>query len=96
MSKIREASANAVTDYSPGESGTHTVRVTFQSGRYLGHVAFEIGGNCKGLEILNEINFLECDNQEDINRYVENDCRFTFDEETECFTLELNDEDGNM
>lgn len=61
---------------------------------YIGHVSFEIGGNCKGAELL-ESTFLECDTQEDIDRYSENDCQFSYDEENEVYTAVLKNADGN-
>lgn len=51
-----------------------TVRLTLQEWEYTGHIAFEIGGNCKGAELLeNVIDYLD----EDI-KFVENDCEFKF------------------
>ena len=60
--------------YDPNFQGVHVIRVTFMQWDYIGHVAFEIGGNCKGAELM-DFTFLECDNQEDIDRYSENDFR---------------------
>lgn len=39
--------------------------------------------------------FLECDNQEDIDRYSENDCQFSYDEENEVYTAVLKNADGD-
>ena len=52
------------------------------------------GGNCKGAELM-DFTFLECDNQEDIDRYSENDCQFSYDEENEIYTAVLKNADGN-
>lgn len=71
--------------YNPNFQGVHVIRVTFMQWDYIGHVAFEIGGNCKGAELM-DFTFLECDNQEDIDRYSENDCQFSYDEENEVYT----------
>lgn len=60
----------------------------------IGHVAFKIGGNCKGAELM-DFTFLECDNQEDIDCYSENDCQFSFDEENEVYTAVLKNADGD-
>ncbi len=60
-------------------SKVHTVRVTLQSGPYKGHIAYEIGGNCFGLDMLDWNP--ECEDQYDIELYVENDCEFRFDED---------------
>lgn len=70
------------------------IRVTFMQWDYIGHVAFEIGGNCKGAELM-DFTFLECDNQEDIDRYSENDCQFSYDEENEVYTAVLKNADGD-
>ena len=59
------------------EFNTHTIRVTFMAGRYAGHIAFNVGGNCRGAALLNT-DFLDEDTQEDIDRYVENDCSFQY------------------
>ena len=67
--------------YDPNFRGVHVVRATFMAWDYVGHVAWPIGGNCRGAAMLNT-DFLECDTQEDIDRYVENDCQFSFDEES--------------
>lgn len=37
----------------------------------------------------------ECDNQEDIDRYSENDCQFSYDEENEVYTAVLKNADGD-
>lgn len=65
--------------YDPNFRGVHIVRATFMAWDYVGHVAWPIGGNCRGAAML-DTDFLECDTQEDIDRYVENDCQFSFDE----------------
>lgn len=77
-----------ISSYDPNFHGVHTIRVTFMQWDYTGHVSFEIGGNCKGAELL-DFTFLECDNQEDIDRYSENDCQFSYDEENEVYTAVL-------
>lgn len=80
--------------YDPNFRGIHVIRVTFMQWGYVGHVAFKIGGNCKGADLL-EFTFLECDNQEDIDLYTENDCGFSFDEENEVYTAVLKNADGD-
>ena len=42
-----------------------------------------------------DTDFLECDTQEDIDRYVENDCQFSFAEESETYSAVLHREDGD-
>lgn len=59
--------------------GTHIIRVTMQQWGYKGHVAFPVGGNCKGTGVLQSgFDFPEYDVQEDIDRYTENDCKFAY------------------
>ena len=80
--------------YDPNFSGVHVVRSTFMAWDYVGHVAWPIGGNCRGAAML-DTDFLECDTQEDIDRYVENDCQFSFDEESQTYSAILHREDGD-
>ena len=42
-----------------------------------------------------DFTFLECDNQEDIDRYSENDCQFSYDEDNEVYTAVLKNADGD-
>lgn len=83
-----------ISSYDPNFHGVHTIRVTFMQWDYTGHVSFGIGGNYKGAELL-DFTFLECDNQEDIDRYSENDCQFSYDEENEVYTAVLKNADGD-
>ena len=80
--------------YDPNFRGVHVVRATFMAWDYVGHVAWPIGGNCRGAAML-DTDFLECDTQEDIDRYVENDCQFSFDEESQTYSAILHREDGD-
>lgn len=79
------------------EFNAHTIRVTFMAGRYAGHIAFDVGGNCRGAALLNT-DFLDEDTQEDIDRYVENDCGFQYHDNggEGCFTAVLADAKGNI
>lgn len=71
----------------------HTIRVTFQLEDYKGYIAYEMGGNCQGFEVMDfDISTID---QNDINRFVENNCKFKFNEEYELFSLELRDRKGN-
>ena len=63
------------------EFNTHTVRITFMVDEYEGHIAFNIGGNCRGAALLNT-DFLDTDTQDDIDRYIENDCSFCCHEDS--------------
>jgi len=69
----------------------HVVRVTLTMFNYVGHVAFEIGGNCRGKDILESgLDFLE-----DPGVMNENDCQFTFHEDEEEWTAVLKNPDGD-
>lgn len=65
----------------------HTVRVTFQTQNYIGHIAYKMGGNCKGLDIMGfDPGSL---NQDDIDVFTENDCSLSFNENNELFEITL-------
>lgn len=87
-----------INNYDPNFKGTHTIRVTFMQWDYVGHVAFTVGGNCRGATLLDS-SFLDSDSQDDIDRYVENDCCFTLheDDDTEeyYFTAILTNANGD-
>ena len=80
--------------YDPNFQRVHVVRVTFMQWGYIGHVAFKIGGNCKGAFLL-DFTFLEYDVQEDIDLYTENDCQFSFDDEYEIYRATLKNANGD-
>lgn len=80
--------------YDPNFQGVHVIRVTFMQWGFVGHIAFKIGGNCKGASLL-DFTFLDCDVQEDIDRYTENDCQFSFDEDYEIYRAMLKNTDGD-
>lgn len=83
-----------IENYDPNFVGVHVVRATFRAWDYTGHVAFPIGGNCKGASLLEPI-FLEVDAQDDIDRYTENDCQFSYDEDSEMYHAVLHRENGD-
>lgn len=67
-----------INQYNPKGAGIHTVRITFMSGELIGHIAFEIGGESKGGEIISSATeFLSDCGEDDIMNLVENDCNFT-------------------
>jgi len=70
----------------------HTVRVTLQSGRFKGHIAFKKGGNVYGADVL-KFDDLECMDSDDVARFVENDCKFRIVGDSYSYVLE--DNDGN-
>lgn len=61
--------------YDPNFEGVHVVQVTFMQWDYVGCIAYEMGGNCRGGDLLDP-EFLGITMQEDIERYVVNDCEF--------------------
>lgn len=72
---------------------THTIRVTFMYEDYIGHISYKISGNCRGADLL-DANFLEYTDQEDIDKYVENDCELKVDEDWNIFSIVLHSPDG--
>lgn len=83
-----------IANYDPNFIGVHVVRATFQVWDYVGHVAFSVGGNCRGAAHL-DTTFLETHTQEDIDLYDENDCAFSFDEDSEEYHALLHRADGD-
>ena len=77
--------------YKPEHRGTHTIRYTLQSGEYKGTFCIEIGGNCKGGELLSGDVFYSFHNI-DIMR---SDCELKYNEEYDYFSCVLHDENGN-
>lgn len=84
-----------IKNYNPNFRGVHTVRVTFMCWNYVGHIAYKVGGNCRGADLL-EADFLEFHTDIEISKYVENDCKFSFDEDAEIYTASLKDSDGGI
>lgn len=81
--------------YSPDPGNNlHTIRYTFMLDDFVGHVAFAVGGNCRGSSIL-KADFLEFDSQEDIDRYTKNDCDFTYHPGAEIYSAVFKDKMGN-
>ena len=78
-------------------TGNHTIRVTFMEFEYKGHIAFVVGGNVKGADLLN-VDFLGYCDEDDIAAFAENDCQLELNhsDENNCyFTAVLKDEFGN-
>ena len=73
-------------------SSTHVVRITLTAFNYVGHVTFEVSGNCMGKSIL------ECglDFLEDPGMMTENDCFFNYDEDNEVWSAVLTAPDGEQ
>lgn len=74
-------------------SRIHTIRVTFQWQEYKGHIAYEIGGNCRGLNVM-DLDF-DCWDMDDVARLKENDCDFNWNDYYEVWELNLKDDEGN-
>lgn len=79
--------------YQPYSNGCHTVRITLQFGEYLGHIAYRVGGNCKGMDIME--NPFERHTQDNIDLYSENDCKLMFDEDNESYSCILTNGNGD-
>lgn len=80
--------------YDPNvDYGVHTIRVTFMQLDYIGHIAFEIDGDCKGAALLNSDFLIDLD-EENIERFVENDCDFAIDDQ--IFSVNLKNGNGDI
>lgn len=75
---LRNEGLAMIEKYSPeGYENYHTVQITFNKDGYIGHIAFHIGGNCLGSEILETgLNFLDDCDEDNISNLVKNDCKF--------------------
>ncbi len=71
--------------------GTHKVKVTLQCKEYIGHIIYDMGGNCHGLTIIQSADF-----ETETFEYSENDCKLQYDERSDYFTAELVSEDGDI
>ncbi len=73
----------------------HTVRITLMQWDYVGHISRMIGGNCKGAYLL-AADCFELDTQENIDKYVENDCNLSYDEDHDIYKAFLTNPDGEV
>ena len=71
----------------------HVIRVTIQNKEYVGHISYNIGGNCFGYSVLNNPFETLCDFE--LSNLVENDCNLRYNEEDDFYYATLKDEDGN-
>lgn len=84
-----------ITEYKPIAFNDHIVRVTFNKGGAIGHISIKYGGNCRGLDILNNVtDFIETCDEDDIVNLVENDCEFAYNADEDTFNVALNDKNG--
>ena len=65
-----------------GKKSVHTVRVTLMQEDYIGHVAYEVYGNCTGADVLNADFFID-----EVEQFIENDCEFEWIEDFFSATL---------
>ena len=65
-----------------GKKSVHTVRVTLMQEDYIGHVSYEVYGNCIGADVLYIDYFLET-----AEKFTENDCEFEWIEDFFSATL---------
>ena len=68
----------------------HKVQITLQEEDYIGHVIFEMGGNCKGLDILCSANF-----EDETFENAENDCKLQYIEDGDYFEAYLKNKNGD-
>lgn len=81
--------------YNPDDFNDHTICISFNHKGYKGEIVFEIGGNCKGLDVINNAEtFIEECCESDIEKLISNDCDFLFNEEDETFCLSLTNDEG--
>lgn len=69
----------------------HEIKYTLQHGKYKGWFTTEVGGTCRGADLLDP-DIFEVLNNGDINS---SNCGLKIDEENECFSCTLYDDDGN-
>ena len=63
-----------IANYKPDYKNQHTVRITLNDEGYVGHINLPIGGNCKGMSILESaLSWLENGDMDDLNT-GSNDC----------------------
>ncbi len=76
--------------YDPNiQYGIHTIEITLQLWEYVGHITRKIGGNCKGIDVL-DFDF-ECEDGD----CLDSDCNLKFNEEYNYFSATLKDSEGN-
>ncbi len=84
-----------IESYDPNaENVVHTIRITLMRYDYTGHIAYNIGGNCKGASLLDAQTLFECWGQDEIDKFTENDCELRYDEYYEIFTAVLLNDEG--
>lgn len=84
-----------IKNYDPNAYYVHTIRITLMQFDYTGHIAYKILGNCKGASLLDAETHFECDSQDIINNYVENDCNLVWHEDLELYSAVLTNADGD-
>lgn len=82
-----------IKNYDPNTlHATHTIRVTLMWNDYTGQFCFEMGGNCKGANILSTaICFFEDCYMDSV---VDNDCLLDYDSDEDIYTAVLKNDNG--
>lgn len=79
-----------IDNYNPKAFNNHKVRVTFNKRGFTGHIVYNLGGNCRGLDVLNSTeDFIDECCEGDISALVKNDCNLSIDEDAELFEITL-------
>ena len=89
-----------IKTYSPvdGEND-HKIRISFNKDGYRGSIVTLVGGNCRGISVIEAgMDFIEDCSEEDVERLVSNDCAFNIrlneDEDIFTFDIALYNDDG--
>lgn len=67
------------------------VKVTLQSEEYFGHIWMEVGGNCRGLDVLKCADF-----DSETFENCKKDFTLGYNEDRDYFIVQLKDEHGNI
>ncbi len=81
-------------NYDPNISyGVHTVRFTLMQWDYVGHISIEIYGNSRGAPLLDPYGYIIDEENEDVKKFVENDCNYQMC--GDYFRMELKNSKGD-
>lgn len=69
----------------------HEIKYTLQHGKYKGWFTTEVGGTCRGADLLNPDIFATMCSVD----IVSSNCEFEVDEDNESFSCRLHDDNGN-
>ena len=82
-----------IKTYDPNINGTHTIRITFMQWDFAGHISIERSGNCHGAILFEDA--LSGFDSSDILRFAENDCKFSYDDNYNYYSLVLKNKNGD-